>query len=417
MTSEEKKIMEKWLKENYDYERPQRGEIREGTILQIEEQGMLVDIGLKHDGFVPRSDLAQLEEETISQLKPGQDIETRVIKPTDQEGELILSLYQAQQEEDWKKAQALLEQGEIWEGEVVGYNRGGLLVKFEHLRGFVPNSHLWRPKDRATDGASGSRKAYVGQVLPLKAIEVDRNHDRLVFSERLAQKQLRKQNKERLLNDLEEGQICRGTVRKLLNFGAFVDLGGADGLIHISELAWRRVDHPSEVLQADDEIEVYILCLDHKRKRINLSLKRLQPNPWDSVSERYTVGQLVSGTVTNVVDFGAFVVLEDGLEGLAHISELADPPPENPRTVVQPGDELVLRILSIDPERQRMRLSLKQVSVEEHNNWLNEQLCDQFPKTEPDETEPDETEPDDQRSSEPSTQKIDFAETAFLLAG
>jgi small subunit ribosomal protein S1 len=203
---------------------------------------------------------------------------------------------------------------------------------------------------------------------------VDQDKGQLVLSERQAVQQIRRQNMGRLLNELVEGETRRGTVRQLRGFGAFVDLGGADGLIHNSELAWQRVRHPDEILQVGDEIDVYILHLDHKRERIGLSLKRLQPDPWHIDQETYNLDQLVKGTVANLVDFGAFVALDVGVDGLVHISELADPQPQAPQEIVQPGDELVLRILSIDPFRQRMGLSLKRVSASEHKEWLAQQL-------------------------------------------
>jgi small subunit ribosomal protein S1 len=248
-------------------------------------------------------------------------------------------------------------------------------VKFGQLQAFVPASHLSR-KDRPNSSAPQHQvmlKEYVGRELPLKVIEVDPDRNRLVLSERLARQQIRRQSTERLLNELVAGEVRQGIVRKLCKFGAFVDLGGADGLIHNSELAWQRVRHPSQVLQVGDEIEVYVLRLDYERKRISLSLKRLQPNPWALVSETYEEGQLVLGTVTNVVDFGAFAALDIGVEGLIHVSELADPQPQTPQEVAQPGDELVLRILNIDLFRQRLGLSLRKVSAQERDVWLAEQ--------------------------------------------
>jgi small subunit ribosomal protein S1 len=296
---------------------------------------------------------------------------TCIMQPGSQDSKHLLSLYQVRFQKDWAKAKELLDSGEIWQGEVTDYNRGGLIVNFGRLEAFVPSSQLFRWRS----GYKARLEEYVGQKLSLQVVFVDQDQDQLVFSERYAIQQIRRQNMERLLNELVEGETRRGTVRHLCGFGAFVDLGGADGLIHNSELAWQRVRHPDEILQVGDEIDVYILHLDHKRKRIGLSLKRLQPNPWDIVQETYTVDQLVKGLVTNVVDFGAFVALDIGAEGLVHISELADPQPQSPREVVQPGDELVLRILSIDPSRQRIGLSLKRVSAPEHNNeWLAQQV-------------------------------------------
>jgi small subunit ribosomal protein S1 len=289
-----------------------------------------------------------------------------------------------------------LETGEIWTGEVSGYNRAGLLVRFGHLRGFVPASQLARKNRwRLTETERQTLfEEYMGQSLYLRVVDADRDRDRLILSEQQAKRQMRQQSMERLLNELVEGETRRGTVRQLCGFGAFVDLEGADGLIHKSELAWHRVRHPNEILRVGDEIDVYILYLDHERQRIGLSLKRLQPNPWHIVQETYTVDQLVQARVTSVVDFGAFVALDVGVEGLVHISELADPPPQKPHKMVRRGDELVLRILSIDPFRQRMGLSLKRVSASEREAWLAQQV----PKTagaDPDRPAQDKNEPTD----------------------
>jgi len=361
-----------WLTEPYDYQSPRRGQIRKGKILRLEEGGAIVDVGLKRDGFVPSRDIERLRSEAVTQLEVGQEVMTRIVRPRDREGNLILSLYQARMEKDWKKAQEFLESGQVWEGQVTDSNRGGLLVRFGHIRGFVPASHLWGLDSRhlPPDQRQAKLQAYVKQELVLKVIEVDRDRRRLILSERLARRQLRRQTMERLLDELLEGQVVRGVVTRLVNFGAFVDLGGADGLIHVSELAWRRVRHPKEVVQVGDEVDVYILRLDHERKRISLSLKRLQPSPWDLVDETYTGGQLVSGVVTNVVEFGAFVLLDIGVEGLVHISELADPPPSDPHEVVQRSDELVVRILRVDSLRHRLSLSLKRVSPQQRGEWL-----------------------------------------------
>lgn len=374
-----KDVVERWLTKEHDYERPRRGQIRQGKIIKIEEYGITVDLDLKRDGFVPRTDLERLGEEATSSLEPGQEVTARILRLEDQDGNLVLSLYQARFEKDWTRAQELLESGDVWQGEVIEYNQGGLIVKFGHLRAFVPASHLARRL--SSHRLKAMLEAYVGQELPLKVIEVNRNRRRLILSERLARQQIREQSMRRLLNELVEGQVCRGTVRRLCRFGAFVDLGGADGLIHVSELAWRRVRHPREVLQVGDEIDVYVLRLDHERKRIGLSLKRLQPNPWTLVDQTYTVNQLVSGTVTNVVDFGAFVILDLGVEGLVHISELADPSPSDPRELVKRGDELVLRIVRIDSFRQRMGLSLKAVSAQERDEWLAQRADGQAAET------------------------------------
>jgi small subunit ribosomal protein S1 len=367
------RVIEDWLTEAYDYSPPSHGDMLEGTVLKVRDWGAAIDVGLKRDGFVPEMDLRRLGEDELARLKPGQEVLTRVVKLRDQDDNLILSLYEARVEADWIRAETLLDSGEPVIAMATGYNRGGLLVRFGHVDGFVPASHLEKMGRRLSEEQrQATLQAYVGQELPLKVIEINRRRRRLIVSERLARQALQKQHIERLLQELVEGEVCHGAVSRLTDFGAFVDLGGADGLIHVSELAWHRVEHPADELQVGDEVDVHILNVDHERKRISLSLKRLQPDPWMFVQETYTANQLVNGTVTNVVDFGAFVALETGIEGLVHISELADPPPEKPKDVVKCDDEVVVRILSIDPFRQRLALSLKSISAQERNDWFEQ---------------------------------------------
>jgi small subunit ribosomal protein S1 len=363
---------EGWLTDKYDYEGPRRGQLRDATILHIGTRGITVDVRLKQEGFVPRRDIERLGKAAASRLEPGQEVTTYVVNPENRDGNLILSLTKAEREQDWVKAEEMLENGEVWHGKVTGCNKGGITVSFGRLCGFVPGSHLWaRDKRRvSTDDREEAFREYVGRELSFKVIEVDRSRRRLILSERLARKQVREQERDRLMDELMEGDVVHGTVTSLRDFGAFVDLGGADGLIHVSELAWRQVCHPKEVLQVGDEIKVYVLRLDYERKRIGLSLKRLQPDPWSWVELTYTEGQLVSGIVTGVKEFGAFVTLDIGVDGLIHVSELADPPPEHPRAIVQRGDELVVRILRIEPTRRRIGLSLKSVSPQEREEWL-----------------------------------------------
>jgi small subunit ribosomal protein S1 len=215
---------------------------------------------------------------------------------------------------------------------------------------------------------------FVGKTLPLKVIEVHRRRRRLIFSERVAQRKWREQQKQQLMNEICEGEVRRGTISSLCNFGAFVDLGGADGLVHISELAWHRVRHPREVLNVGDEIDVYVLRLDHERGRIGLSTKRLHPDPWTLVDDNYQPGQLVQGKITNIVDFGAFARLEPGVEGLIHISELAEGKVGHPSSVVKKGDEVTLRIISVNAGRRRIGLSLRQAPPPEKPSEVNEEL-------------------------------------------
>jgi small subunit ribosomal protein S1 len=298
----------------------------------------------------------------------------RVVQPQAKDEYVLVSLHDALEEGDWQRAEALLAGGEAWRGRVASYNRGGLLVHFGRLKVFVPASHLGPQSRHKRSPAQRDRflAGYVGRELPLQFIELSREKRRLVASERLGRDQERQDSLDRLLGELREGDIIEGRVCHLCDFGAFVDLGGADGLIHISELDWGKVRHPRDVVELGERLEVYVLNLDPERERIGLSLKRLRPSPWEMAEKTLRVDELASGVVTNVVDFGAFVAMDDvAIEGLLHISELSDPPPADPRTVVRRGDRLVVRVLQVDPLRRRMRLSLLSVADWERDAWLS----------------------------------------------
>jgi small subunit ribosomal protein S1 len=325
---------------------------------------------MKRDAVVPRSDLERMEGITYT---VGQEVALIIVHPEDQDGNLVASVSQARQSEDWIKAEALMESGEVVEGVVVDANRGGVIVPFGNLRGFIPASHVADlPRGMNEDDRKDYMMNLVGQKIPVKVIEVNRKRRRLVLSQRDAQRGRRDQHKETLLEELKEGDVCRGVVSGLRDFGAFVDLGGADGLIHISELAWCRVKHPREVLSVGDEIDVFILRLDHDNKRIGLSLKRMQPNPWTLVDDLYHVGQLVEGVVSRVAQFGAFISLDPGVEALLHTNQIADQAPEDPAELLHEGDRLLIRIISIESHRQRLGLSLKDVTEEERDRWVQE---------------------------------------------
>jgi small subunit ribosomal protein S1 len=343
----------------------ERGSLLTGVIVVIDEQGLIVSVdGNQRDGIVQRKDLERMSLEP-QHFNLGDVIDVMVLRVEDEDGNLILSASQAQQTEDWKKAEELLENDGVWDGVIADANRGGLIVPFGNLRGFVPASHvLDLPRGLSEDERKIRMSRMVGQTIQLKVIEVNRKRRRLVFSQRDASKGSRDQNKERLLDQLKEGEVRRGIVSGLRDFGAFVDLGGADGLIHISELAWHRVNHPKEVLKVGDEIDVFILRLDAEGKRIGLSLKRLQENPWSAVEEHYHIGQLVEGVISRVAQFGAFVSLDPGIEALLHTSQISDPPPEDPTLVVHEGQRLTMRVISIEADKQRLGLSLKDVTQE-----------------------------------------------------
>ena len=357
--------------EEYTYQRPKRGELRQGRVIAVRNDGIVVDLGLKREGFIPSDDLQRVDAEAVESLSPGDEIPVYVLRPEDdREGNILVSWQRARQEQDWTDAARLQETGEIWEGKIKGYNRGGLIVLYGKIRGFVPASHITGISRRIDQAGLQARLSeMVGRTMPLKALEVDRQNRRLIFSERAARREWRVRQREKLLNELQEGDHVHGVVSNICDFGVFVDIGGTDGLVHISELSWRRTNHPSELLKIGDEVDAYVLNVDRERRRIGLSLRLMQPDPWELVDQQYQVGQLVTGVITKLITFGAFAALQDGIEGLIHISELAEVPPKHPSEVVNPGDVVPLHVVKIDSRRRRIGLSLKHVSEEEWAEW------------------------------------------------
>ena len=348
-----------------------RGDIIPGTITSVEESGALVDLGIEKKGIVPPHDLERLSADRRDALRVGDELPVYITGSEDSDGRLVVSIHQAILNEKWLDAERLKESGEIWEGKVAGYNQGGVIVPLGKLRGFVPISQLLDIPRRSNPSQIRERLGnYVGRTLPLRVIEVDRRKRRLVLSYRKAFSEWRERERREFIESLSEGEVRTGRVRELQDFGAFVDLGGGDGLIHISELAWHRVKHPKEVLRVGDRIKVYLLKVNRKRKRVALSLKRLTPHPWSTIEERYHVNQLVEGEVTRVASFGAFVRLEPGIEGLLHVQHLPRTAGKDPGKVVFEGEVHLLRIISIDAERRRIRLSLRAVTTEEQMEWM-----------------------------------------------
>ena len=345
------------IENEYDYTRPRRGQILYADVLSVGENEVIVDLGCKRDGIVPRQDLELLDDTYRTSLQTGNRVPVRVLNPSGHHGELIVSLKQGLVQQDWLRAQEYLESGEVWETEVIEVNRGGVLVQCGRLRGFVPNSHLTSVKRGMRGEHMHQVKSdLVGQTLSLVVIEVDKQRRRLVLSQRAADWRRRQQ----LLESLTEGDVRTGVVRNLVEFGAFVDLGGVDGLIHISELDWKYVTHPSEVLNVGDEVEVYVLSVERERERVGLSRKRVLSDPWGSVTERLHVNEVVEGRVTKVADFGVFVDLGEGVEGLVHTSEIhggkaacAD---------IETGSPIKVRVIKIDRWRRRIALSLRGVA-------------------------------------------------------
>jgi small subunit ribosomal protein S1 len=327
---------------------PQRGDLLRGTLLSNTPQGLIVDLGLKRDGFVPRDDLDRLPDGEFK-FKVGDEVAVMVVVPLDRDGNLLVSVSQARESGDWLEAHRLMESDAILEATPTAHNRGGLIVPFGRLRGFVPASHLSElPRGLDEESRTNYLQRLVGRKMPFKVIEVDPQRQRLVLSERKAIRQWRQDQKGRVIKSLTEGEVRSGRVTSLREFGAFVDIGGADGLIHISELSWSRVEDPSEILTIGDEIEAVIIRLDPEANRIGLSLKRMQTNPWQEAVGTISAGMIRDGEVTRVGSSGAYVRDESGLEGLVRGAEA--------QAELRPGMRVRVRVVSFDPERERLDL-------------------------------------------------------------
>ena len=355
---------------DYDYRRPERGDICEAVVLCVEDDELIVDLGGKRDGIVPREDLRLLEEGLKAQLKAGDRVPVR-IRDTDADGDgIVVSLNQGLAQQDWLRAEEALAAEETLEADVTDVNSGGVLVSFGRVRGFVPNSHLSSvPPGLRGERLRDAKSGLIGQTLTLVVLEVEQRRRRLILSERAANRRRRQE----LLHGLAEDQERTGIVRNLVDYGAFVDLGGIDGLVHISELDWRHLDHPSDVLDVGDEVDVRVLSVDCERGRIELSRKRLLPDPWPRVVGELEVDQVVEGHVTNIVDFGAFVDVGGGIEGLVHTSEM----PNGQATCAELGSQVPIkvRVLNIDSARRRLALSL--LGIPDGASGCEQDRCDE----------------------------------------
>jgi len=341
-----------------------RGDVVEGVIVRIDQDEILVDIGLKSEGVLSTKELPATGYGSFSELHKDDKVLVYVIQPETQDGHALLSLKRANAERQWRIAEEQYKNGELLKAKVIDFNKGGLIVDVAGIRGFVPISQILNLKreEVASGGENQETAAKLQSMkdkeLQLKIIEINRARNRLILSERLAVQEWRQRRREELLDELKPGEVRHGVVSNLANFGAFVDLGGADGLVHISQLAWSRVNHPSEVLHVGQHVEVQVLSVDKEKKKIALSIKRAEVDPWTTVEQRYTPGQVVTGVITKIAPFGAFARIEDGIEGLIHLSELT--PGMDPKQTLHEGVPLQLRILRIDAERRRLGLSLRQ---------------------------------------------------------
>lgn len=358
-------MAELWEGEAQGIRELRRGDIIDGVVMRVDRDSILVDISGKTEGVIPAPEMRSLSQEELQEMQVGDSILVYVLQPENHEGQVVLSLDRATGERGWRSLQQRFDAGEIFDAEVVGYNKGGLLVSVDGVRGFVPTSQVvglrGEREENAEDAESDERFApWIGRTLRLKIIEINRRRNRLILSERAAAQEWRQLQKDRLLAELREGELATGTVTSIRPFGVFVDLGGADGLIHLSELTWSRNQGPEEVVKVGEEVEVFILRIDQENKKIALSLRRAKPEAWDSVVDKYQVGQLIHGTITKLTNFGAFAHIDGPVEGLIHISELADRRITHPKEVVKEGDVLTLKVVRIERERHRLGLSLKQ---------------------------------------------------------
>ena len=358
-----------------------RGDVVEGVVMRADtSDGLFVNIGQKSEAHVPSNEMRTLEIEDIATLE-GASVIAMVVRPETGDNPAILSVDRAVGEQGWRFLEKAMEAGEVIEGKIAGFNRGGSIVEVEGVQGFVPMSQLVSvPRERfrlyQENGSSLSAEEQetlqnaqteeLGKLIQMKVLEVNRSRNRAIFSERQAVQESRDALKAKLIEELEEGEVRNGVVTGISSFGAFVDLGGADGLVHISELSWSMVNTPEDVVSVGQKVDVFVLRVDAENKKIALSLRRLQPEPWETIHERHNVGDTVNATVTKLTNFGAFARVEDSIEGLIHISELSARMINHPREVVREGDQVQVKILRIEPERRRLGLSLKQANEERY---------------------------------------------------
>ena len=354
--------MQTWLDSQTDFRTLRRGEVVEGTIMAIQRDGVLVDLGAKSEGLIPPNEMHSLGADPLSKVQVDEKILVYVMQPEADQGQIMLSVDRARGERGWRVLQQRYEEGEAFDAEVTGSNKGGLLVNVEGVHAFVPLSQVVgvRPDQEGEGGLS----SVVGKQLRLKVIEINRRRNRVILSERAALQEWRSQQKDRLLSELKEGEIRKGRVSSVRSFGVFIDLGGADGLAHLSEVSWDRNRTPEDMYKIGDEVDVYVMKVDPETKKIALSLRRAQPQAWDDIVDKYQVGRVVPGMVTKLVTFGAFARIEGPVEGLIHVSELVDRRIQHPKEVVREGDLLPLKIVRIERDRHRLGLSLREAREE-----------------------------------------------------
>ncbi len=383
-------------KEGLGIDFPTQGEIRKGVVASVTPGQILVSVGTKSEGIITGKEYELIPSDELANLKIGQEIPVYVVNPEDQNGNLILSYMRAREEEGWSIVEALLANKQATHSTVIGYNKGGLIVPIGGLRGFVPASQISLTRRAGVTGDTPEQRwsKMIGSEIDVCVIEVDRERRRLILSERQASTETRESVKERVLEELKEGETYTGRVTSLADFGVFVNVNGADGLVHMSEISWDRIQHPSEVLKVGQEVKVKVINIDREKKRIGLSIRQLQSDPWDQKAAQFHEGQLVEGTITRLTKFGAFARLTDDIEGLIHISEISEKRIEHPREVIKEGETYTLRVIKVDPTVHRIGLSLRRVDSMAYADMDWQSLEDILSEDEDEEKKSDETNSD-----------------------
>ncbi len=359
----DKNLMEELLDKHFPQKQLRRNDVVDGKLISKSPEELIVNIGYKSEGIVPAKEMRSLETgEGIDNLQVGDNLVVYIINPEDSAGRPVLSIDRARGEQGWRILENAMETQETMNGIITGSNRGGAVVDAEGVHGFIPVSQLVGPaRELYVPGGEPPKEGFVGMEIQFKVLELNRRRNRAIFSERSAIQAWKKIQKSKLVHELQEGEIREGTVVGISNFGAFVDLGGADGLIHISEMSWDSIKSPADILSMGQKINVYILKVDIENLKIALSLRRLQPEPWEDIENKFYTGDIVKCKITKVTSFGAFARLGQGIEGLIHISELSHKMIKHPKEVVSEDEEVYLKIIRIEPERRRLALSLKQL--------------------------------------------------------
>ncbi|MBF16709.1 MAG: 30S ribosomal protein S1 [Chloroflexi bacterium] len=377
--STEKFSMDELIEEFLPHKPLKRGEIIDGKIMSINDNGLLIDIGYKSEGFIPTREMKTLVSDEDKEIKIGDEIIAFVVNPETNSGSSVLSIDRARGEQGWRVLEKAMQNDESCYGVILSANRGGAVVESEGVQGFIPLSQLVGPsRELFVNGGEPPKEGFVGMKIQFKIIELNRRRNRAIFSERVALEAERQVLKKKLLDNLKEGDVIKGRIVGVSNFGAFVDLGGADGLIHISELSWGPVKNPEDFVTVGTDMDVYVLKIDRETLKIALSLRRLTPEPWEQIQSGLEIGQKVTGTITKLANFGAFARIEPGVEGLIHISELSYDVVKHPKNVVSEGDKLELQIIRIEPDRKRLGLSIKRLSdpPEGYEEPKNDEISD-----------------------------------------